>query len=125
MTMATMTLAQQRRAKTRALALESLRRDPDPLPCEVAPILTRQRVHLDLSYELPLTCGGEQDARRLAHDDLGDLSPTDLGIERVRLQFALAFGDLSRPSWAEDWLRERLQRVQIALRGCGHDDHRR
>lgn len=113
------TLAQQRRAKTRALALESLRHDPDPdpLPCEVAPILTRQRVQLDLSYELPATCGNEQDARRLAHADLADLSPTMLGIERTRLLFALAFGDLSRPSWAGDWLRERLQRVQEALKG--------
>lgn len=113
------TLAQQRRAETRRRALESLRRDPDPLPCEAAPILTRQRIHLDLSYELPLTCGGEQDARRLAHDDLGDLSPTDLGIERTRLLFVLAFGDLSRPSWAADWLRERLQRVQEALKAVG------
>ena len=113
-----LTLAQQRRAKTRALALESLRRDPDPTPGECAPILTRQRVHLDLTYDLPLTCGGEQDARRLAHADLSDLSPTDLGIERTRLLFTLAFGDLSRPSWAGDWLRERLQRVQEALKAA-------
>jgi len=121
MTMTTLTLAQQRRAKTRALALESLRHDPDPdpLPCEVAPILTRPVIHLNLAYELPLVSGGEQDARRLAHDDLGDLSPTDLGIERTRLLFVLAFGDLTRPSWAGDWLRERLQRVQEALKAVG------
>lgn len=116
--MTTPTLAEQRRAKTRALALESLRRDPDPTPGECAPILTRQRVRLDLSYELPSACGNEQDQRRLAHDDLGDLSPTDLGIERTRLLFVLAFGDLSRPSWAADWLRERLQRCQQLLKGA-------
>lgn len=114
-----LTLAQQRRAETKRRALESLRRDPDPLPCEVAPILTRPVIHLNLAYELPLVSGGEQDARRLAHDDLGDLSPTDLGIERVRLQFVLAFGDLSRPSWAREWLRERLRRVQEALKAVG------
>ncbi len=77
---------------------------------------TRPVIPLVLSYELPAPCGSERDARRLAHDDLGDLSPTMLGIERTRLQLVLAFGDLSRPSWARAWVGERLRRVQEALK---------
>lgn len=97
---------------TRMAAREGLRLDAAPSEPSAIP--------LTLAYSLPpcspLTDG---DARRLVHEDLGDMDTDELTNEAWRLRLVLAFGDLRRPSWARAWLETRLRICRLALKRQG------
>lgn len=83
-----------------------------------APDLTGHTVPLRLAYRLPPNsplCDG--DAKRLAHQDLGEMSIADLETEAWRCRLTLAFGDFREaPPWARDWLAERLERCKRLIK---------
>lgn len=69
----------------------------------------RDTISIRMEYELPPCFPlSDSDERRLCHADLDDLTIDELQNEALRLRIALAFGDLRSPSWAANWLRERL-----------------
>ena len=76
----------------------------------------RTAIRLNLSYRLPRPLHSDADDRRLANEDLPDLAYNDLAMEAWRIRQALVFGDLRRPAWAKEWLRERLAHCRVLLK---------
>lgn len=59
-----------------------------------------------LDYPVPDPCQSAEQARKLAHEDLPNLSDYELWREKHRLEDVLAWSDDPHP-----WLRERYQAV--------------
>ncbi len=99
--------------EARRAALESLRRDARPSGPSIIPIT--------LAYDLPVPLRSDTDDRRLANADLDGLSFDELRREASRTRDAIDWGDLSRPSWAREWLETRLRLCRLKLRQLGGD----
>ena len=89
---------------SRQAALESLRSEAQESDART--------ITLSLTFTLPHICGTDQDAARLANDDLASMSLNDLEIEAFRLRMVLAFGDRRSHPWAYDWIHARLAKCQ-------------
>lgn len=72
-------------------------------------------VELLLTWRVPCPCGNEANELRRGHQDLEDLTTSDIETEGYAARFALCFGAFATP-WHREWTQERLRACQQELR---------